>query len=70
MELNKYTETVLFYIKTCTDNVTVNKQIRVYNNEKPWMTAEVRSLLRARDSAFKAKDPNLYSVARANLRRT
>lgn len=46
LELNEYTETVLFYIKTCTDNVTVDKQIRTYNNRKPWMTAKVRSLLR------------------------
>lgn len=65
LELNDYTENVLFYIKTCTDNVKVNKQIMVYSTEKQLMTVEVRSLLRARDSAFKANDQNLYSVARA-----
>ncbi len=69
LELNEYTETVLFYIKTCTDNVTVDKQIRVFNNRKPWMTVEVRSLLRARDSAFKAGDQDAYTAARANLKR-
>ena len=33
------------------------------------MTAEGRTLLKARDSAFKAGDRDQYRMARANLRR-
>ena len=47
LELNDRIESVLFYFKTCTDNVTVNKKITVFNNRKPWMAAEVRTLLKA-----------------------
>ncbi len=49
--------------------VTVEKTIQVYPNQKPWMTSQVRSLLRARDAAFRSGDRALYSTARANLRR-
>lgn len=35
LELSEYSEMVFFYIKACTDNVTVDKQVRIYNNQKP-----------------------------------
>ena len=68
-DLQGFTDTVLSYIKYCTDNVTVDKNIKVYPNRKPWMTSEVQSLLRARNATFKTKDSTMYSVARADLRR-
>ena len=63
----EYTETVLFYIKNCTDNVTVDKHIRVYTNQKPWMSTEVQSLLSARNTAYKSGDRDQYSVVSAEL---
>ncbi len=39
--LEEYTTSVLSYIKHCTDTVTTDKCIRVYANQKPWMTNEV-----------------------------
>ncbi|XP_072769008.1 uncharacterized protein [Nerophis lumbriciformis] len=68
-ELETATGTVLDYIKFCIGNVTVEKNIRVYPNKKPWMTSQVRTLLRARDAAFRSGDRALYSVARADLKR-
>ena len=68
-DLEQYTAAVLGYIKYCIDTVTVDKPVRVYPNTKPWMTTEVRGLLKERDRAFKAGDQNLYSAARANLKR-
>ncbi|KAK1904684.1 Proteinase R [Dissostichus eleginoides] len=67
--LEEHTEAVLSYIKFCTDTVTVEKRIRVYPNQKPWMTTAVRSLLNSRDTAFRSGDAAQYSMARANLRR-
>lgn len=52
LDLQERTEAALFYIKICTDNVMVDKQIKDYNNQKPWMTTNVRSLLRAQYSSF------------------
>ncbi|KAI4878303.1 hypothetical protein NFI96_003285 [Prochilodus magdalenae] len=55
-DLEEYTSSVTSYISKCIDDVTVSKTITTRPNQKPWMTAEVRSLLKARDSAFKTGD--------------
>ncbi|XP_041638451.1 alpha-1,3-mannosyl-glycoprotein 4-beta-N-acetylglucosaminyltransferase A-like [Cheilinus undulatus] len=49
--------------------VTKDNRIQVYSNQKPWMTGEVRTLLRNRNIAFRSCDMELYSVARADLKR-
>ncbi len=68
-DLAAYTETVLSYIKFYIDNVTVDKCIRIFSNQKPWMNSQVCTLLRDRDAAFRTGDKALYSAARAKLRR-
>ncbi len=60
---------LLAYIKYCMDNVTVNKIIRIFHNQKPWMTSQVHKLLKDRKAAFRSGDRALYSAARANLKR-
>ncbi|KAL0154025.1 hypothetical protein M9458_050684 [Cirrhinus mrigala] len=68
-DLHEYTETVTAYIKKCTDDVTVTKTITTRANQKPWMTAEVRELLKTRDDAFRSGDKTALKTARANLSR-
>jgi len=63
--LEDYTCTVLHYIKTCIDNVTVERQVKCYQNNKPWLNREVKLLSRNRDKAFK----ELYSNARSKLKK-
>ncbi len=65
-DLQEYTETVNAYIKNCIDYVTVTK-ITTHPNQKPWMTAEVRGLLKTRDEAFRSGDKAALKTARANL---
>ncbi len=55
------------YIKKCIDDVTVTKTITTRANQKPWMTAEVRGLLKTRDEAFRSGDKAALKTARANL---
>ena len=45
------------------------KRIKIYPNQKQWMTSEVRTLLRSRNSAFKSGNREQYSMARAVLQR-
>lgn len=66
-DLEQYTETVLFYIKVCMDNVSLIKKIQVFPNRKPWMTYEVQSLLKECNSTYRSGDKALYSAARANF---
>ncbi len=66
-DLQEYTETVTAYIKKCIDDVTVTKTITTRANQKPWMTAEVRGLLKTGDEAFRSGDKSDLKTARANL---
>lgn len=67
--LDEYTTAVVDYINFCVDSVTSWRQIRVFPNQKPWMTHKVRLLIKARDIAFRPGDSSAYSTARAALRR-
>ncbi len=66
-DLQEYTETVTAYIKKCMDDLTVTKTITTRANQKPWMTAEVRGLLKTRGEAFRSGDKAALKTARANL---
>ncbi|KAK3545155.1 hypothetical protein QTP70_001669 [Hemibagrus guttatus] len=46
INLEEYTTSVTSYIGKCIDDVTVSKTITTRSNQKPWMTAEVRALLK------------------------
>ena len=67
--MEEYTYIVLCYIKHCVDTVTVDRRIRVYQNQKPWMTKDVQTLLKERDTAFRSGDEVHYSAARICLKR-
>lgn len=54
--IKEYAETVTSYIAKCAEDVTVVKTFTTRNNQKPWMTAEVRLLLKAQDAAFRGGD--------------
>ncbi|KAK3525781.1 hypothetical protein QTP70_007543 [Hemibagrus guttatus] len=55
-DLEEYTSSVTSYISKCIDDVTISKSITTQSNQKPWMTAKVRALLKSRDSDFRAGD--------------
>ncbi|KAI5609732.1 hypothetical protein C0J50_5712 [Silurus asotus] len=57
------------YISKCVEDVTISKTITTRSNQKPWMTANVRALLKQRDSAFRTGDKAALKTARAKLSR-
>ncbi|KAK3544427.1 hypothetical protein QTP86_011168 [Hemibagrus guttatus] len=67
INLEEYTTSVTNYIGKCIDDVTVSKTITTRSNQKLWMTAEVRALLKSRDSAFRAGDKTALRTARGKL---
>ena len=67
--LDEYTESVIGYINKCTDDVTEVRTIRRRANQKPWLTGEVRALLRTRNEAFKSGDIAAFRLAKQNLTR-
>ncbi|KAK3544259.1 hypothetical protein QTP86_008714 [Hemibagrus guttatus] len=68
-DLEEYTSSVTSYIGKCIDEVTVSKPITTRPNQKPWMNAKVRALLKFRDSAFRAGDKDTLRIAWAKLSR-
>lgn len=60
---------MLFYISTCVDSVTMNKRVKVFPNQKPWMAKEVQTLLRTHNTAFRSGHRTWYSTATAKLKR-
>ncbi|KAF7667660.1 hypothetical protein LDENG_00052230 [Lucifuga dentata] len=67
VDLEEYTSSVTGYISKCTDDVTTSKTIITRANQKPWFTAEVQTLVKARDAAFKSGDREALSKIRAGL---
>ncbi|KAF7655279.1 hypothetical protein LDENG_00058560 [Lucifuga dentata] len=57
------------YISKCTEDVTTSKTVVTRANQKPWFTAEVQNLVKARDDAFKSGDREALSKTRHNLSR-
>lgn len=51
--LEEYTSPVLGYIRKCMEDVTISRTITCQPNQKPWLNAEVHSLLRPQDAAFR-----------------
>lgn len=69
IDLQEYTEAVMGFISKCVGDVTVVKTVKTRATNKPWLTGEVRSLLKTPDSAFKTGDTATYREARNNLKR-
>lgn len=67
-DLEKYTLTVLSYIRNCIKICW--HCVQVHPNQKPWITKEVQTLLRDRSNTFRLSDGAQYSAARANLKRS
>ncbi|GAA6231470.1 uncharacterized protein LOC109141784 [Lates japonicus] len=67
VDLEDYTSAVLGYISKCVEDVTSTRTVTDYPNQKPWLNAEVRSLLKARDAAFRSGDRVTLRAARREL---
>lgn len=67
LDLEEHTSADLSYISKCVEDVTTTKSVMCYSNQKPWLNAEVRSLQKARDAAFRSGDAQKLRRARREL---
>jgi hypothetical protein len=56
------------FINKCIDDVFPTVTVCAYPNQKPWITANIRTELKARAAAFKERDPEAYKKSRYALR--
>ena len=54
----EFTTSVLNFLNTCVDDVVPTVTVRTYPNQKPWITGNICTELKARASAFKDWDTN------------
>lgn len=65
--MEEYTSVVTGYISKYIDDVTTTKIITTRPRQKPWITTEVRALLKARDTAYREGEEAALRKARAEL---
>ncbi|KAI4883889.1 hypothetical protein NFI96_010254 [Prochilodus magdalenae] len=70
VDLEDYAYGVTSYISTCIETIVPTKRCRTYPNQKPWINCDVRSMLRARSTAFLSGNAEDYKRARYDLRRS
>jgi hypothetical protein len=60
------------FINKCINDVVPTVTIRIYPNQKPWITGNILTELKARAAAFKERDsnPEAYKKSHYALRRT
>ena len=68
--IEEYTTSVFGFISKRIDDIIPTVTVRIYPNQKPWITGNIRTELKARFAAFKERDPEAYKKSRYSLRRT
>jgi hypothetical protein len=70
--IEDYTTSVFGFINKCIDDVVPTVTVCTYPNQKPWITGNIRTELKARDDTFNEQDsnPEAYKKSRYALRRT
>jgi hypothetical protein len=56
--IEEYTISVTGFINKCIDDVIPTATVRTYPNQKPWITGNIQTELKARAAAFKERDTN------------
>ena len=70
--IEEYTTSVTGFINKCIVDVVPTVTVRIYPNQKSWIPGNIRTQLKGRDVAFKARDtnPEAYKKSHSDLRRT
>lgn len=65
-DIEEITEVINSYITFCTDSVIPEKQIKIFPNNKPWVTTHLKDLLNKKKIAFMRSDrEELRSIEKA-----
>ena len=56
------------YIKFCEDICSVDKKIKVYNNSKPWINKDLKSLIIEKQKAHKNKEHERSKTIKKELK--
>jgi hypothetical protein len=70
--IEEYTTSVTRFINKCIDDIVPTVTVRTYPNQKPWITGNIHTDLKARAAAFNELDtnPDTYKKSRYALQQT
>ena len=66
-DLDELTDTVTSYISFCEEVCVPTKTFRIFNNNKPWFTPNLRQLRQAKEEAYRNGDKPLFKALRNSL---
>lgn len=69
-ELNEFTETVSCYINFCVESIIPIKVVKVYPNNKPWITKRVKDVINQKKQAFGQGDKTKLKEVQKKLKQT
>ena len=69
-ELNEFTETVSCYVNFCVESIIPVKVVKVYPNNKPWITKSVKDVINQKKQAFGQGDKIKLKEVQTKLKRT
>ncbi|XP_055367950.1 uncharacterized protein LOC129604646 [Betta splendens] len=68
-DINAITDCVTDYINFCCENTVPTRRVLCFTNSKPWVTPDIKALLKEKKRAFKSGDREELRRAQKELRR-
>ncbi|KAL3987852.1 KRAB domain-containing zinc finger protein [Sarotherodon galilaeus] len=67
-DIDSLTTCITDYINFCVDNTVPTRTVRCFSNNKPWITPEIKAVLKQKRRAFKTKDKEELKRVQRELR--
>ena len=61
-DINELTESVSGYVEFCVERAIPQKTIKMFPNDKPWITKRIKSIINRKKLAFQKNDKEEYKV--------
>jgi len=65
---NELTDCITSYIQFCEETVVDTKVVKVFSNNKPWLSKDLKKLLNEKNRAFRENDNESFKMKRKELR--
>ena len=67
-DINELTESVSGYVEFCVERAIPQKTIKMFPNDKPWITKRIKSIINRKKLAFQKNDKEKYRSVQKELK--
>ena len=68
-DISELTDTVSEYMNFCKECIIPTKELKVYANNKPWITSNVKDVINRKKKLFKNGNPDEFEKVKRELKR-